>query len=253
MSDASRLLLFLQRQVIHGRAQDGADGVVRREQRILRDVGQPGLLSQRPRSGIRRFHSRPEFRARWFCRCRSVRSDRSGLPRERLNERFSNRTRAPNDLRTAEQLNKTAIFFRIAWHRPARLHRKILRCFIEPNRGVRASYISEAQGRPGALLPRSDEQHFRSIQTRGVTCQDGSGASRNHRLRIGARSSLRTRPFDSGKGVHRRPETAAQSRRLDSTAAIRGEIEVAIPRPAVLAKQTASTSGMSMTAMPVGD
>ena len=31
-----------------------ADGVVRREQRILRDIGQPGLFAQRPDPSIRR-------------------------------------------------------------------------------------------------------------------------------------------------------------------------------------------------------
>ena len=74
--DARVFLVVIQVEIRESSFKHGDDGVARREERILRDVGQAGLLAQCARCRNRALRCRRGFRAAWFCRCHWGRSGR---------------------------------------------------------------------------------------------------------------------------------------------------------------------------------
>src|ERR1700722_15387348 len=88
------LLVFFQRHAGKGGGEHGANGVARREERILRDVSQPRLLAQRPVSGSGRVISSQDLKQRGFAA--PVRSDKTGAVafREAEREIFEKHARA---------------------------------------------------------------------------------------------------------------------------------------------------------------
>ena len=55
-----------QRQTLHGGSEHGAHRLLRPEERVLRDVGHFGLLSQRPLAGIGRLPAGQDLQQRGF-------------------------------------------------------------------------------------------------------------------------------------------------------------------------------------------